>query len=144
MDESGVSPPRRRWPLRVGLGLAFALALDAGPFVGATLLQPAQAAGNAPNGPASVFASGFRAAGTPGAHGQGACDTLTVASVSGQTITAKTADGATVTIHTTASTHYTKAGQAATASVATAGARIHMRGAHNSDGSITATDVDVG
>jgi hypothetical protein len=119
-----------------------------GAFLGATLLQPAQAAGSGPAGNAAPFTAQFFAAGTPaagaqGPHGQGACDTLTVSSVNGNTITAKAGDGSTVTIHTAASTTYTKAGKAATASAVTAGSRIHVRGTHNSDGSVTATAIDV-
>jgi len=63
--------------------------------------------------------------------------------VSGQTITAKAADGSTVTIHTSSSTKYTKGGQSAAASAVTAGSHILVMGAKNSDGSINATQIDV-
>ena len=69
---------------------------------------------------------------------------LTVSSVNGSTIVAKTASGSTVTIHTTASTTYNQAGKSVAASAIKAGTRINVMGTHNSDGSITATSIDVG
>lgn len=131
----------RRWLLIGALALALALAVGAGAVIGSAFLANAQAAGLTGGGPTAgqtlVLASGTQAT-------QGQCDALTVSSVSGSTIVAKAADGSTVTIHTTASTTYTRDGQAATASAVTAGARIHVQGTHNSDGSITATAIDVG
>jgi hypothetical protein len=145
MDASGTGPERRRrrWPLIGGLALAFVMALGVGTFLGATLLRTAQAAASTASGNAAPYAAEFPAASTPGAHGPGQCVTLTVSSVNGQTITAKAADGSTVTIHTTASTTYTKADQSATAAAVTVGAQIRVMGTHNSDGSITATSIDV-
>ena len=140
------APRRRRWLLPAVLALAFLLTLGVGVFMGASLLANAQAAAGGPNG--ANFAR-FSLANTPGAHGsdgpggQGQCDAYTVASVSGNTITAKAADGSTLTIHTSSSTKYTKGGQSASASAVTAGSQIHVEGAHNSDGSITATRIDV-
>jgi hypothetical protein len=112
-----------------------------GTFLGATLLHTARAAPASSNGFGIPFVGRFAAASTPGAQGQ--CASLTVASVSGQTITATAADGGTVTIHTSSSTTYTKAGQSASESAVVVGAQIRVRGTHNSDGSITATDIDV-
>jgi hypothetical protein len=145
MDHFGFDQParRRRWSLIGGLAAAFVATLVLGTFLGATLLRTAQAAPTSSNGYDLPFSGRFAAASTPGAQGPGQCATLTVASVSGQTITAKAADGSTVTIHTSASTTYTKAGQAAPASAVVVGAQIRVRGTHNSDGSITATDIDV-
>ena len=139
--------PRRRgsrWLVIGALALAFALALGVGAAVGSSLLGTAQAASLSGGG--TAFSQTLAAGpGTRGRAGQaGQCGTLTVSSVSGQTIAAKAADGSTVTIHTTASTQYTKGGQSATASAVTAGAQIHVDGTHNSDGSITATRIDVG
>lgn len=155
--------PRRggRWLLLGGLALAFAFMLGMGVLLGSTVgtAQNASAAttsstnaqtlaagagntnvqalnvaqGNANN--AQTFAAG------PGA--QGPCEMLTVSSVSGNTIIAKTANGSTVTIHTTASTKYTQAGKTVTASAIKAGSQISVMGTHNSDGSITATSIDV-
>ena len=136
----------RRWLVPGMLALAFTLTLVMGIFVGATMLRTAQAAANTSDG--ANFAQ-FSLASTPGARGpgaqggQGQCEAYTVSSVSGQTITAKAADGSTVTIHTSSSTKYTKGGQSATASAVTAGSHILVMGAKNSDGSINATQIDV-
>lgn len=89
------------------------------------------------NGPQSLAAG----QGAPGAQGQ--CESLTVSSVNGNTIVAKTASGSSVTIHTTASTKYTQAGKTVTASAIKAGSQISVTGTHNSDGSITATSIDI-
>jgi hypothetical protein len=136
----------RRWLVPGLLALAFTLTLVMGIFVGATMLRTAQAAANTPDG--ANFAQ-FSLANTPGAQGpgaqggQGQCDAYTVASVSGQTITTKAADGSTVTIHTSSSTKYTKGGKSASASAVTTGSQIHVQGAKNSDGSINATQIDI-
>jgi hypothetical protein len=130
-------PPRRagrRWLLIGGLALAFLLTLGAGVVIGSSLLQTAQAAGNQPS-------SGFS---LPLAVSTAPCGSLTVTGVSGSTITAKAPDGTTVTIHTTSSTAYTRAGASVSASAVTTGSVIHVDGTRNSDGSITATRIDVG
>jgi hypothetical protein len=140
----------RRWLLLGGLALAFALTLGVGAFLGSALGNgQAQAASGVGQAQAVDFAlrgpdrglAGTPAPGGPG--GQGQCVTLTVSSVSGSTITAKAADGSTVTIHTTSSTTYTKNHQSASASAVTVGARISVMGTRNSDGSITATSIDI-
>ena len=139
----------RRWLLIAGLALAFTLTLGIGALLGSTM-GTVQAASSASGGSSTQtvnFASGdansaLAPAATPGARGQ--CDALTVSSVSGRTIVAKAADGSTVTIHTTASTQYTRAGQSVSASAITVGSLIHVTGTRNSDGSITATRIDVG
>lgn len=153
-DQAAIPPPpltdgprrNRRWLLPGLLALAFLLTLGMGVFVGATMLRTAQAAGNASedsNVPHFTLANTTGARGDDPHDGQGQCNRYTVSSVSGQTITAKAVDGSTVTIHTTASTRYTKAGQSASASAVTAGSQIHVEGAKNSDGSINATEIDV-
>lgn len=142
--------PRRkvpRWLFIGALALAFALTLGVGEVLGSSILQSAQASGFTPAGVnlSQTLASGpatGRQAGAPGQQGQ--CGVLTVSSVSGQTIVAKAADGSTVTIHTTSSTQYTSAGKSASASAVQAGVQIHVAGTHNSDGSITATHIDIG
>lgn len=152
--------PRRRglkWLLIGGLAFAFMLALAVGVFIGTGATQAAaltsgsaQAQGGANGSQSLDFAQGNTSnaqplAGGPGRQGgPGQCEMLTVSSVNGSTIVAKTASGSTVTIHTTASTTYSQAGKAVTASTIKAGTRINVMGTHNSDGSITATSIDVG
>ena len=150
------SDPRRhgrRWLLIGGLALAFMLTLGVGALLGSTAgaANSAQAASFATGGANGSQGLAFTTsdanssqalAATPGAQGQ--CEALTVSSVNGSTIVAKAPDGSTVTIHTTASTQYTRAGQSVSASAITGGSRIHVTGTHNSDGSITATRIDVG
>ena len=127
----------RKWFLIGGLAFAFMLALGVGAVRGlsnGTALAAALA-------PGSTSSSQTLAA-TPGARGQ--CEALTVSSVSGNTIVAKTASGSSVTIHTTASTRYTQAGKTVAASAIKVGTRINVMGTHNSDGSITATSIEIG
>jgi hypothetical protein len=147
-------PPRRRlrWLLVGGAALALVLTLGLGALLGSQFFSAQaaaaasggtsnQGAGLAPGGPISFQSGGQMLAGTPGAHGQ--CASFTVTAVNGSTITARAGDGSTVTIHTTSSTRYTHSGQSATASAVTVGSRISVMGAHNSDGSITATSIDI-
>jgi hypothetical protein len=140
------APRGRRWFLIGVLTFAFMLALGVGALIGSTQAA-ALASGNTSNSQTLAAAQGSSnsdqaLAATPGVRGQ--CDALTVSSVSGSTIVAKTASGSSVTIHTTASTQYTQAGKTVAASAVTVGSRIHVTGTHNSDGSITATRVDIG
>jgi hypothetical protein len=152
-DQYQHSPPRRRrfrWLLVGGAALALLLALGLGALLGSQFLSAQAAAaggtsnqgtGFVPGGPISFQSGGQMLAGTPGANGQ--CASFTVTAVNGSTITARAADGSTVTIHTTSSTRYAHNGQSATASSVTVGSRINVMGTHNSDGSITATSIDV-
>ncbi len=147
----------RRWLLIGGLALAILLALGVGAILGlststtqaATLTSSSQtlaAVQGGSNSAQGCAARGFNSAQAqaagPGAQGQ--CEALTVSSVNGNTIVAKTASGSSVTIHTTASTQYTQAGKTVAASAIKVGTRIMVMGTHNSDGSITATSIDVG
>jgi hypothetical protein len=154
-DQFHHPPPTRRrfrWLLLGGGALALLLALGLGALLGSQFLSAQAAAatsgsagnqgtGFTPGGPISFQTGGQMLAGTPGANGQ--CASFTVTAVSGSTITAKAADGSTVTIHTTSSTTYTRNRQSASASAVTVGSRISVMGTHNSDGSITATSIDV-
>jgi hypothetical protein len=143
-------PPRRRNRLATaGIVAALAVALGVGVALGATYLSTARAAAASP--PSTANASN-RYTGYPGfagpngtgpGQGQGQCEALTVSSVSGSTIAAKAPDGSIVTVTTTASTTYTQNGKAATASAVKAGVMISVMGTHNSDGSITATSIDI-
>ena len=162
---SGQPPPSRRrgrrWLLIGGLAFALMLALGVGAIMGSSV-NTTQAAsvtsGNANSAQTLTFAQGGdnsaqavtqggdnsdqSLAATPKAHGP--CEAMTVSSVNGNTIVAKTSSGSTVTIHTTASTRYTQAGKTVAASAIKAGTRINVMGTHNSDGSITATSIDIG
>jgi hypothetical protein len=152
-DQYQHPPPRRRrfrWLLVGGGALALLLALGLGALLGSQFFNAQaaasgsagnQGAGFTPGGPISFQTGGQMLAGTPGANGQ--CASFTVTAVSGSTISARAADGSTVTIHTTCSTRYTHNRQSATASAVTVGSRISVMGTHNSDGSITATSIDV-
>jgi hypothetical protein len=143
----------RSWLVIGGLALAFMFALGAGMLLGSAT-GATQAAAlttssstssqqlNFAQGPANATQPFAGGQGAPGAQGQ--CQSLTVSSASGNTIVAKTASGGSVTIHTTASTTYTQAGKAVSASAIKAGIRIMVMGTHNSDGSITATSIDIG
>jgi hypothetical protein len=153
----------RRWLLIGGLAFAFLLALGLGVLLGSST-STSQAAALASGSTSSsqtqavtqggdgssqslTFAQGNAnnvqpMAGGPRAQGQ--CETLTVSSVNGNTIVAKSSNGSSVTIHTTASTRLTQAGKTVTASAIKVGTRIHVMGTHNSDGSITATSIDIG
>lgn len=159
---------RRKWLALSGIALAFLLALLAigGHLSASSTAQAASlssgstqsvALGQSNTGSGQVFVFNGNAqqrAGAnngpqgpafgPGAQGQGQCESLTVSSVSGSTIVAKTASGASVTVHTTSSTKYSQAGKSVTASAIKVGTVISVMGTHNSDGSITATSIDIG
>ena len=161
--------PRRRgrkWFLIGGLAFAFMLALGVGAFMGSSTSTTQAAAlttgstsssqtlavtqGGTDSSQSQTFSQGGANFAQPMANGprangpQGQCETLTASSVNGNTIVAKSSNGSSVTIHTTASTRYTQAGKTAAASAIKAGTRIHVMGTHNSDGSITATSIDIG
>jgi hypothetical protein len=67
----------------------------------------------------------------------------TVASVSGSTVTVTTRDGGTSKVVLTGSTTYELAGEAATKDAVVTGARIVARGTLASDGTLTASSVEV-
>jgi hypothetical protein len=124
-----------------GLALAFAVALGVGALLGSAI-GTSHAAGFTSGGGNVVQTLNQPLANGPGAPGH--CAVLTVSSVSGNTIVAKAPDGSTVTIHTTASTQFTRNDQAVAASAVTVGSQIRVFGTHDSDGSITATRIDLG
>ncbi len=141
------APRRRNWLAIAGIVAALAVTLGVGAVLGATYLSTAQAAAASPPSTTNTYSSyaGNRSFAGPSGigQGQGQCETLTVSSVSGSTISAKASDGTTVTVTTTSSTTYTQNGKAATASAVKAGVTISVMGTHNSDGSITATSIDI-
>jgi hypothetical protein len=154
----------RRWLLLGGIALALTLGVGAvlGSALGSGKAQAASitasgATGSraqfaAPGGAPPNFAPGGAntgqastpTPGAPGRHGgQGQCMRLTVTSVNGSTIVAKASDGSAVTITVSSSTTYRKAGQAAALSDISVGSVISVMGTRNSDGSITATSIDI-
>jgi hypothetical protein len=163
-DHDKIAPLRRgrRWFLIGGLALAFMLALGAGVFLGTSAgttqastfsavssnpQAPAVTQGGVNSSQSLTFNQGSANYAQPragGPQGQGQCESFTVTSVNGNTIVAKSSNGSSVTIHTTATTTYRQAGKTVTASAITVGTRIHVMGTHNSDGSITATSIDLG
>jgi hypothetical protein len=161
-DYDKIAPRRqgRRWLLISGLAFAFMLAVGVGVLLGTSAGTSQASALTAVNNSSSqssavtqggnnssqslTFAQGSANYAQPVAGGQGQCETFTVSSVNGNTIVAKSSNGNSVTMHTTASTTYRQAGKTVTASAITVGARIHVMGTHNNDGSITATSIDIG
>ena len=135
----------RRWLLIGGLAFAFMLAL--GSSNGAAQAA-ALTAGSTSSSQSLVFAQGASNAQSMAGQGmqgaQGQCESMTVASVNGNTIVARTASGSSVTIHMTTRTRYTQAGKTVTVRTIKAGTRISVMGTHNSDGSITATSISIG
>ncbi|MGZ3615495.1 MAG: DUF5666 domain-containing protein [Ktedonobacteraceae bacterium] len=167
-DYDKIAPRRRgpRWLLIGGLAFAFMLALGVGLLLGtssgttqasalttvsnSSSQSPAVTQGGVNSSQSLTYSQGGAnyaqpIAGGPGAgRPQGQCESFTVSSVNGNTIVAKSSNGNSVTIHTTANTTYRQAGKTVTASAIKAGTRIHVMGTHNSDGSITATSIDIG
>lgn len=131
----------RRWPWLVGAVAAAALILALGFAVGAAITN-ARAAGGAPN--FALFQQNGRGHDGPwdGRGGPRHGDMgLTVAKVSGQTITAKRQDGTAITVHVSSSTTYERAGKQVSLSAITTGETIGVMGTRNSDGSVNATRV---
>lgn len=127
----------RGWLILAGLATIIGLIA-----IASIVVTAVNAAG--PSGtPTATTTSPVQGPGKGPGKGHGPKAALTVTGVSGQKITAKRRDGGTVTITTTSSTTYTRAGQSINASAITTGTNIHVRGTTNSDGSITATRVDI-
>ena len=161
-DYDKIAPHRRgrRWLLIGCLAFALMLALGVGTLLGmsnrttqASALSaasssnsqsPAVTQGGSNSSQSLTFTQGSANYAQPMAGGQGQCETYTVSSVNGNTIVAKSSNGSSVTIHTTSSTTFRQAGKTVTASAVTVGSQIHVMGTHNSDGSITATSIDIG
>jgi len=146
-----LDPPAPRRPTRVprwlvigGLGLAFAFAMGLGVIIGSGVLPTFANAGlaGAPRHSAfGLLGPGFADHG--GGYGRG----LTVTAVAANSISATAIDrtGATtnVTVNTTSSTQYQRLGKTVDRSTITAGTKIHVQGTKNSDGTITATRVEI-
>lgn len=141
-DLSAPYPPARprrhiQWP-RLGVA-ALVLLLGGVGFVFASHLPSTLAAAGQ-----STPSHTRGADGLDGRHGHGGPGhDLTVSNVSGTTVVAKDKDGANVTIHTSASTTIQRAGVSIKLSDLTAGTPIEVRGARNSDGTVSASEIDV-
>lgn len=141
-------PPRRgapRW-LKVGGVTAALLLAGAGAAAGANALTAQAANGGGIASPFSFLNSTPSASHTGhfdgfGGHRRGG--DLTVSGVNGQSITTKDASGATVTVKVSSSTQYTRLGKTVSLSAITVGETIRVGGTRNSDGSITASRVDI-
>lgn len=132
---------RRGWWIAGGAALALALLVG----VGIVAVPAFAATGDQRQNPVlSLFngGTGNGANGGRGYHGMGRGE-LTVQKVSGGTITATRPDGKTVTIHTSSSTTYWRGGSQVNAGAVTAGTHIAVRGQRASDGSVTATRVEI-
>jgi Domain of unknown function (DUF5666) len=136
-------PPRqsggRRLLIIGGIAGAFVLTLAVGMILGSRIL-PAYAAGAQNN--AFLLANQTGPSGNCG-PGMGIRGPLTVSSVSGGTITAKQGDGTSVTVHTTSSTRYERAGKTVDSSQVKSGTQISVQGTKNSDGSFAATVISI-
>jgi hypothetical protein len=129
-----------RWALIAGSALAVLMVLGGGVLIG-LLARPQiiQAFGAQQEQRGTFgFAPGFADHG-PG-KGRGP---LTITSVASDSITAKRADGTSVTFKTTSSTQYIRAGKSIDRSALSAGTVILVQGTRNSDNSVTATRVEV-
>jgi hypothetical protein len=129
----------KKWLILGGL----ALALGAGIVIGVNILP--------------TYAASLAATPTPGTHQgglgwglgkggpgfRGERGPLTVASVSGNTITAMLPNGNSVTIHTSSSTTYGRAGVSVSANAIVKGDTIAVKGQRNSDGSIAAKHIEI-
>jgi hypothetical protein len=131
----------RRWMVAGGL----VAALGIGGVGGGALALAHASSGGSPSGnvAATTLAQHNGGKGHAG-HGRSSSRaSLTITTISGQTIAATRVDGTKVTIHTTTSTSYSRAGQTVSASALASGQHIRVRGTRNSDGTITATRIDI-
>lgn len=129
----------RRLLIIGGIVGAFFLTLAVGMILGGRIL-PVFAAGAQNN--AFLLANQAGPGGNCG-PGFGMGGALTVSSVSGNTITGKQADGTSVTVHTTSSTRYERAGKTVDSSQVKSGVQIAAQGTRNSDGSIAASVIRI-
>jgi Domain of unknown function (DUF5666) len=147
-------PARRvpRWLVIGGLGLAFALVLGLGVAIGSAVLPTfantdlaaAPQNGAVPrNGVSGQFGQFGLAA--PSIRGHGRVLTVTGVSANSFTATATNKTGAptNVTINTTSSTQYLRLGKTVNRSTIVVGTKIAVQGTKNSDGTITATRVEI-
>jgi hypothetical protein len=149
------NPPAPRGPSRVprwlaigGLALAFTFALGVGVLIGSGTL-PSFANSASPDLSAVQQHGSLGAAGNAGFAGvmHGFGGGLAVQSVGANSITAtrtgRNGASTNVTINTTTSTQYLELGKTIDRSAIVKGTKIGVKGTKNSDGSITATRIEV-
>jgi hypothetical protein len=127
----------KKWLILGGL----ALALGAGIVVGVNVLPTYAASLAGTPTPGTHEGGPGWGKGGPGLRGERG--PLTVASVSGSTITATLPNGTSVTIHTNSNTTYGRASVSVSASAIAKGDTIAVKGQRNSDGSITASHIEI-
>ena len=134
---------RRRRLLLGSLVLVFMFTVGVGLSTGATRAQALESRGTSSFQTLAVSQKGpphdQQGTKTVGVNGQ--CNTLTVTSVNGSTIVAHSSCNRSITVHTTAGTQYVRAGRTVSVSTITVGTRVYVTGAHNRDGSITASRI---
>ncbi len=134
---------RHRLLLLGSLVLVFMFTVGVGLSTGATRAQALESRGTSSFQTLAVSHKGpphvQQGTKTVGVNGQ--CNTLTVTSVNGSTIVAHSSCNRSITVHTTAGTQYVRAGRTVSVSAITVGTRVYVTGAHNRDGSITASRI---
>ncbi len=146
LSQSPASRLHRRRRLLIGslvLVFAFMFTVGVGLSTGATRAQALESRSTSSFQTLAVSHKGpphdLQGTNTVGANGQ--CNTLTVTSVNGSTIVAQSSCSKSITVHTTASTQYVRAGKTVSVSAITVGTRVYVTGSHNRDGSLTATRI---
>lgn len=136
-------PPRRR--TRRGWWMAGGAVFTLAVIVGLAVVAVPAFAAAGPQNPILGFFTEGKTGGHPGRDGGHHMRPggLTVQKVSGDTITATRPDGQSVTIHTSSSTTYWREDSQVDAGAVTSGAHIAVRGQRASDGSVTATRIDI-
>ena len=134
---------RRRLLLLGSLVLVFMFTVGVGLSTGTTRAQALESRGTSSFQTLAVSQKGpphgQQGTKTMGVNGQ--CNTFTVTSVNGSTIVAHSSCSKSITVHTTAGTQYVRAGKTVSVSAITVGTRVYVTGAHNRDGSITASRI---
>ena len=146
LSQAPASRSHRRRRLLLGslvLVFAFMFTVGVGLSTGATRAQALESRGTSSFQTLAVSDKGpphdQQGTKTVGMNGQ--CNTLTVTSVNGSTIVTHSSCNRSITVHTTAGTQYVRAGRTVSVSTITVGTRVYVTGAHNRDGSITASRI---
>ena len=146
LSQAPASHSHRRRRLLLGslvLVFAFMFTVGVGLSTGATRVQALESRGTSSFQTLAVSHKGppHNQPGTKTMGANGQCNTLTITSVNGSTIVAHSSCSKSITVHTTASTQYVRAGRTVSVSAITVGTRVYVTGSHNHDGSITASRI---